>query len=86
MKRRERKRRARAERWYRKNRRALCSSDLFPSLEGAPDWVGMKKVRRKGGDGREAALLAARANGSWAVQRRSTRGFMAWAGECCGGR
>ena len=46
----------------------------------------MKKVRRKGADGREAALLAARANGSWAVQRRSTRGFMAWAGECCGGR
>jgi hypothetical protein len=83
LRRRDRKQRPRAERWYRKRSRALCSSDLLPSLEGAPGWGDVKKLRRNGAAGGDAPPLAARANG---VHRRVTRGFMAWAGEDCGGQ
>lgn len=77
LKRKDRKRRARADGWDRKYTRLPCCSDVWAVLKWAAGCVAVKMVRKKGANGRAAELRKRPPNSSCSVQMRVTRGFIA---------
>lgn len=77
LKRKDRKLRASADRWYRQYRRLLCCSDLCASFELAAGCVAVKKFRRSGADGPAGDLRARPPNRSCSVHVRAIRVFIA---------